>query len=431
MSDTLPLVPRRAFLEALDSAVDHARGAEEHLGLVLVDLGNLRAINHSHGYDIGDRLLTEAGHQLLAVGKLPDTVFRVSSHTFAFLLRQLRNPAFIALAVNRIQRLLDESLHIDADMLPVALKIGLAVNRAGLQPAHAMLMAAEASLAQVKLGRTLQIDELIAEETRPQPGPVLEHQFSQALYDNAFELYFQPKVDLRNGRVRSAEALLRWSLPGHGFVSPEQIIQLAAASGQIYELTRWVVNRALRYLREWRGHWELPLAVNIPASLVNHPDLPNMIKGALAIWGADPAMLTLEITEDAIIEDKEAGFSSLKQLCALGLHLSIDDFGTGYSSLSYFKHIPATELKIDKSFVNRLLDDEQDKALVRIIVDIAHLFGLTVVAEGVEDSATLEVLRAIDCDVVQGYVFARPLAPREFLDWYANWQYAVADDTTS
>ncbi|QIB66021.1 putative bifunctional diguanylate cyclase/phosphodiesterase [Kineobactrum salinum] len=431
MSDVLHLVPRGEFLEVLGGAVDHAREGEEHLGLLLVDLGNLAAINHRHGYDIGDGLLREAGSQLLAVGKLPDTVFRISSHTFAFLLRQLNNPAFIALAVNRIQRLLDESLYIDADMLPVAVKIGLTVNRAGRQPAHAMLMSAEASLSQVKRGRALQIDELIAEEAPRQRNLVLEQQFSQALYDNDFELYFQPKIDLRSGQVCGAEALLRWSLQGYGSVPPEQIVQMAETSGQGYELAHWVVNRALRYLREWRGSWELPLAVNIQAGLVNHPDLANMIQGALAIWGASPAMLAVEITEDAIIEDKEAGFSCLKQLRALGLQLSIDDFGTGYSSLSYFRHIPATELKIDKSFISRLLGDEQERALVRIIVDIAHLFGLTVVAEGVEDSATLEALRVLDCDVVQGYFFARPLPPQELLDWYAKRRGAALDDTRS
>lgn len=421
MPDILPLVPRRAFLEILGTAVDDARREEGHLGLLLVDLGNLRAINHRHGYDIGDHLVAEAGRQLLAVGKLPDTVFRISSHTFAFVLRQLSNPAFIALAVNRVQHLLDEALYIDADMLPVALRIGLAVNRAGAQPAHGMLMHAEASLAQVRLGGTLHVDKLIAEEVPPQHNAALEQQFSQALYDNAFDLYFQPKIDLRNGQVCSAEALLRWQLPDKRWVAPEQIVQLAAASGQSYELARWVLNRALRYLREWREQWALPLAVNLQAGLVNHPDLPNMIQGALAIWGVDPAVLTIEITEDAIIEDKETGFASLEQLRSLGVHLSIDDFGTGYSSLSYFKHIPASELKIDKSFVRRLLDDEQDLALVRIIIDIAHLFGLHVVAEGVEDNASLDALRDMGCDVAQGYLFSRPLPAREFLAWVAHW----------
>ena len=142
-----------------------------------------------------------------------------------------------------------------------------------------------------------------------------------------------------------------------------------------------------------------------------------MMQSALAIWGADPATITVEITEGAVIEDKEAGFDNLAQLRELGLGLSIDDFGTGFSSLSYFKEIPATEIKIDRSFVIRLLEDTQDQNLVRIIIDIGHLFGLDVVAEGVEDEATLEMLRALGCDIVQGYFYARPMPEAELRAW--------------
>ena len=194
-------------------------------------------------------------------------------------------------------------------------------------------------------------------------------------------------------------------------------MQLAEASGQTYELTRWVVNRALRAMREWRDTVALPVAVNIPAGLVNSPDLANMLSGALSIWGVEPSMLTLEVTEGAVIEDKEAGFNNLLHLRELGMGLSIDDFGTGYSSLSYFEHIPATEIKIDQSFVRRILGDSRDRALVGIIVDIAHLFDFAVVAEGVEDNQTLQYLRELGCDIVQGYLYSRPLPEDELLAW--------------
>jgi len=217
--------------------------------------------------------------------------------------------------------------------------------------------------------------------------------------------------------VYGAEALIRWHLPDHGYVPPEELIALALVSGRSYELTRWVINRALRYQREWKEDFTLPLAINLPADLVSSPDLANMLQSALAIWGADPASVTVEITEGAVIEDKEAGFHNLEQLRSLGLGLSIDDFGTGFSSLSYFKEIPATEIKIDRSFVMRLLEDEQDQNLVKIIIDIGHLFNLEVVAEGVEDSATLDILRELGCDIVQGFLFARPMPEAELREW--------------
>ncbi|MFO7553366.1 MAG: bifunctional diguanylate cyclase/phosphodiesterase [Haliea sp.] len=411
------VLDRAGFIAALDVSVTQARRAGDHLGLLLIDLSNLRLINHRHGYGIGDLLLAEAGRQLLATSKLPDTVFRIGGHTFAFILPQLDTPAFIALAMNRVQRLLDGALYIDEEILPVQLRIGLAVNLHGKHSPLVTLARAEASLAQVKQGNALEIDAMIGEDDDAREDTAFEQHFSEALYDNAFDLHFQPKVDLRTGRVCGAEALLRWHLPGHGAVSPERVVQLAEASGQTYELTRWVVNRALRAMREWRDTVVLPVAVNIPAGLVNSPDLANMLSGALSIWGVEPSMLTLEVTEGAVIEDKEAGFNNLLNLRELGMGLSIDDFGTGYSSLSYFEHIPATEIKIDQSFVRRILGDSRDRALVGIIVEIAHLFDFAVVAEGVEDNQTLQYLRDLGCDMVQGYLYSRPLPERELLAW--------------
>lgn len=417
MADATPTLDRAGFIAALGTFVDQARASGDHLGLMLIDLSNLRLINHRHGYEIGDHLLAEAGRQLLAISKLADTVFRIGGHSFAFILPRLDTPAFIALALNRVQRLLEETLHIDDGILPVQLRIGLAVNLESRHSPMVTLARAESSLTRVKQGNALEIDALIREQDEAREGTALEQHFSEALYDNAFDLYFQPKVDLQTGRVCSAEALIRWHLPGYGAVSPERVVQLAEAAGQTYELTRWVVNRALRAMREWRDTVVLPVAVNVPAGLVNSPDLANMLHGALSIWGVEPSMLTVEVTEGAVIEDKEAGFDNLQLLRELGMGLSIDDFGTGYSSLSYFKHIPATEIKIDQSFVRRILNDPQDRALVGIIIEIAHLFDFSVVAEGVEDVETLQCLRELGCDIAQGYLYSRPLPEQELLDW--------------
>ena len=419
--EDLPEIQRAAFIRALTGAVAGARKDSSQLGMLLIDLTNLSRINHYHGYGTGDRMLATAYQQLLGVSKLPDTVFRVGSHRFAFILPGLTNPAFIALALNKVTRLLEGELFIDADMVSVDLKVGISVNHAGNLDTMAMLALSEASLSHVKLGGSHRMEDLLGEDGGVRADFQLEQRFTEALRDNAFELYFQPKVNLATGRVESAEALLRWTPEGGEPVSPEMVVQLADAAGRAFELTKWVVHTAMRQLKSWRDTLDVGLALNIQPGLVGNPDLPALLRDAMVIWGVSPDKVTVEITEGAIIEDKESGFDNLLKLKNQGINLSIDDFGTGYSSLSYFKHIPAAELKIDKSFVSSMMVDTQDLELVKIMIHIAHQFGLTVVAEGVEDRVSMERLRELGCDYIQGYYFSRPLPASEFESWMRDW----------
>lgn len=420
--EKLPPIERELFIRLLGRAVAAAGKDASHLGLLLVDLSNLARINHYHGYEAGDLVLKTAFEQLLGISKMPDTVFRVGSHRFAFILPDLGNPAFIALAMNKVQRLLKTELHDDSSMIGVDVKIGLAINRQGGRDVMAMLALAEASLSHVKLGGTQRIEDILGEDNDEAHNLQLEHHFIEALQDNDFELHFQPKIDLRSGRVSGAEALLRWQTHEGQWISPEIVVELAETKGRAYELTKWVVHRAMRQLKDWQGSMDISLAVNVPASLVGNSDLSSLLHDAIAIWGVDPARVTVEITESAIIEDKQSGFDNLLKIKDRGIKLSIDDFGTGYSSLSYFKHIPAAELKIDKSFVQSMMIDSQDLELVKIMIYIAHQFGLKVVAEGVEDKASLDMLRELGCDFIQGYYFSKPLPREEFESWVRHWE---------
>ena len=419
--NTLPGIEREQFIRQLGKAVDDARADQSHLGLMLIDLTNLARINHYHGYEAGDRLLQVAYNQLQQLSKLPDSVFRVGSHRFSFILSDLGNPGFIALAMNRVHRSLDVELQGDSDRLGVDVKIGIAINRRGSRESMAVLAQAEASLSHVKMGGVQRIEDVLAEDAGEPVQMRLEQSLAEALQDNAFELYFQPKVELTSGRLRSAEALLRWRSPDGEDISPEFIVEWAESTGRSYDLTKWVVHRALRQMREWQGNLDVGLAVNVPANLAGDPDLPALLHDAIAIWGVDPAKVTVELTERAIIEDKQSGFDNLLKLKEMGVRISIDDFGTGYSSLSYFKHIPAAELKIDKSFVDSMLVDSQDMELVKIIIHIAHQFDLTVVAEGVEDQESLVMLRELGCDYAQGYHLGRPQSADQFEAWVRNW----------
>ncbi len=417
MVHELPEIQRQAFITALETAVAHARAESDNIGLLLIDIANLTQVNHLHGYPAGDAMLSSACHHLLAISKLPDTVFRIGSHQFAFILPGLTNPAFISLAMNRIQRLLEEELSVDAGRLAPEIRIGLSVNLEGRREALSVLALAEASLANAKLGGQYRLEDLIGEDVEVQRDLSLEQDFRDALYENAFELYYQPKVSIADGSVVSAEALLRW-IPAHRDpVAPEIVLQLADDAGKGFELTKWVVHRTLRQIRDWQDGPGVKLALNIQANMVNNPDLAAMLKDSLRIWGVEPSQLTVEITESGIIEDKESGFDNLQALRKQGINMAIDDFGTGYSSLSYFKHIPATELKIDRSFIGRMLEEPLDLELVKAIIHLAHQFGLTVVAEGVEDEDTLDLLRELNCDYAQGYYFSPPLPGSEFVTW--------------
>ena len=417
MVHELPEIQRQAFVTALETAVADARARTTNIGLLLVDIANLSQVNHFHGYPAGDDMLASACHHLLSISKLPDTVFRIGSHQFAFILPGLTNPAFISLAMNRIHRLLEEKLSSQTERLAPEIRIGLSVNLEGRRDALVVLALAEASLAHAKLGGQHRLEDLIGEDVDVARDLSLEQDFRDALHDNAFDLYFQPKVSIADGTVDSAEALLRWLPEDREPVPPEMVLQLADEAGKGYELTKWVVHRTLRQLKDWQEGPGVQLALNVQANMVNNPDLASMLKDSLRIWGVKPDQLTVEITESGIIEDKESGFDNLLSLRKQGINMAIDDFGTGYSSLSYFKHIPATELKIDRSFIGRMLTEPLDLELVKAIIHLAHQFGLSVVAEGVEDEQTLSLLGELGCDYAQGYYFSPPLPAAEFEAW--------------
>ncbi|MEP4487003.1 MAG: bifunctional diguanylate cyclase/phosphodiesterase [Halioglobus sp.] len=418
----LPEIERQAFLSSLRSAIAEVDADESNLGLLLIDLTNLGLINLDQGYDLGDQVLLAAWNALLDVSKLPDTVFRLGGHTFAFILPGLDNPAFISLALNKVQRLLEEVVQPLLDDLELEVRVGLCVNPGGRRTVEETLATAEASLKHIKRGGQYRLEDLVGDEPQIVHDAGLERKLREAFEENAFELYFQPKISLDSGKVVGAEALLRWFPSGYGTIDPEQVLQMAEEIGRGYDLTKWVVHSTLRQIKSWQSTLDLPLALNVQPAMVGNPELTSMIRDALAIWGVDPRRLTIEITESGVIEDKSSGYSHMMKLREQGIGLAIDDFGTGYSSLSYFKHIPATELKIDKAFVLSMIEEPLDLELVKAIVHLTHRFGLKVVAEGVESQEALDVLKEIKCDTAQGFLFSPPLPQDAFEQWVADWK---------
>ncbi len=411
--NSLPAIERQKFLYSLSQYIDATVKDDNTLGLLLVDIVNLTQINHTYKFTHGDQALCHCYTRLLSISRMPDTVFRVGDRKFVFILPALKNPSFIALALNKVNKVLQEDFVIDNKGVQLDIKIGIALNQGARFGSEETLQLAESSLKKAKT--TNDSFSLPTPENERQETQVLEKLFEDKLKTNDFELHYQPKVNLLTGEIESAEALLRWQIPGEGYVSPEVAVALAEKTGQSFTLTKWVMHTAIRQLKDWEKRGlSLSIAINIPANLIQEPELFTLVQDSLAIWGVIKSQLTLEITESAVIEDKESGFDSLSKLKDFGIKLSIDDFGTGYSSLSYFKKIPANELKIDKSFVLNMLTSSEDQQIVKIIVDIAHVFGLRLVAEGIEDQQTYDHLKELGCDYGQGYHISRPLPADEF-----------------
>lgn len=247
----------------------------------------------------------------------------------------------------------------------------------------------------------------------------LDIELGRAINASELRVNYQPQVDIRTGRCVSAEALVRWTAPGQREISPEILIGIAENAGLINPLTLWILNTALRHTAVFSAAGiDIGISVNLTPKILEDKELPQIVQQALDIWGVPASTLTLEITESSMINDLKSSLAMLSSLRELGVRLSIDDFGTGYSSLAYLKHFPVHELKIDMLFVRNMLKSRGDKQLVRAIIDLAHDFELSTVAEGVEDQETFDLLRDFGCDLAQGFQLSRALPDTDFINWY-------------
>ena len=243
----------------------------------------------------------------------------------------------------------------------------------------------------------------------------------QAIEREELELYYQPKGRLPNGDLAGVEALLRWSHPQRGLILPDQFIPLAEGSGLIKPLDRWVLAAALRQCRAWhQAGWTIPVAVNLSSRNLQDPRLPDTVAELLRACDVPAGLLELEVTESAVMADPAQAEEILARLRALGVEVALDDFGTGYSSLGRLKHLPVDEIKLDRQFVKEMASDTNDLAIVRAGLDLSHHLGLRVVAEGIEDAATWELLASLGCDVGQGYHLSRPLPAAELEAWLSG-----------
>ena len=414
--DALTGLPNRVRIgERLESL-----GATAKAAVVVLDLDRFAAINDALGHPVGDQLLRQVGSRL--AGQLPPQAMlaRLWGDEFAFLLEGMDRPAVRSFA----QMLLDAlrtPMEVEGQRLDVSGSLGIAFHPADGIGLNALLQRAELAMYEAK---RRQCGFMLAEEVGPGPLPEqlsLIGEMRDALEKREFILHYQPKLDLANGRVVGAEALLRWQHPERGLMPPGLFIPFAERTGFIREITPWLLGEVAAQTAAWRAQGlDLVVSANLSARDLLDPSLVALVRDLIARHGLPPAAFCLEITESALMEDPALAQAHLDELAAFGVKLSIDDYGAGQASLTYVKSLPVHEIKIDQSFIRSLNDSPKDVAIVRSTIALGHALGFSVVAEGIETEADQIWLGESGCDVGQGYFIARPMAAAAFADWVAG-----------
>ncbi|WP_432832072.1 putative bifunctional diguanylate cyclase/phosphodiesterase [Dactylosporangium sp. CA-092794] len=413
--DPLTELPNRQRFQAL---TDELRAAGTPLAVLLIDLDRFKDVNDALGHDVGDQLLRQVGERLQERLGGRGTVARFGGDEFAVLLPDIRTREVAVAIGDDLSAAMEQPIPIGHLRLNARASIGVALAPEHGDDAKTLIQRADVAMYVAKDTRT-GMRVYTADDDRNSPRRLaMAADLREAIQRRDLMVVFQPKLETATGVVVGAEALARWHHPLHGFVPPDEFIPLAEHSGLIRPLTLHVLEVSLRRCAGWRrmGH-DMHVAVNLSPSSLQESDLPDIVARLLGQAGVPASALTLEITESSIMADPTGATVILDRLHALGVKLAIDDFGTGYSSLGRLRELPIHEMKIDRSFVQRIAVDHRDRAVVRSAVQLGHALDLMVVAEGVEDEQTLLHLRREGCNLVQGYHISKPLPADDFAEW--------------
>ena len=417
--DTLTALPNRAlYSERLDQAIEAAARVDSPLAVLLMDLDHFKDVNDSLGHPIGDMLLCEVSARVQSVvRRSTETVARLGGDEFAILLPDATVADAKQIAAE-IMHALEAPMTLDGHLVDVRASIGIAAFPADGRESATLLRRADVAMYAAKrknLGVAVWDDDY---DQHSSDRLSLMTDLRQAVDNDELTLVYQPKVPLGSTSENYVEALVRWRHPTRGVVPPLEFIPFAEQTGYIRAITQWVLAHAVAQCAAWRAEGlAMNVSINLSARDLMDSELPERFALMLQQNFCAARWFTLEITESAILDDPAHAIENLKRLHALGCRLAIDDYGTGYSSLAYLRHLPVHELKIDKTFVIGMAHDRSDVVIVRSTIDLAHNMGLAVVAEGVEDEATFDRLRALGCDMVQGYWLSRPLGAAEIPAW--------------
>ena len=424
LHDPLTGLPNRTLVtDRLQQALSLTGRHERRVALLLLDLDHFKVINDTFGHGMGDRVLQEIAARLLATLRESDTVGRLGGDEFAVVLPDVGNDAVAESVAANIRQTLQAPMRLQGiDFHPEA-SIGTAVSSGPHDTPENLLRYADVAMYRAKregVGQVRYDPDLDAEQLR---GFDLVGQLRHAISKEQLVLHYQPKIALDSGRVIGIESLVRWQHPARGLIGPSEFVPLAEMTGATRPLLRWVLQKALADSRTWdMAGFDGSIAVNISPQSLHDPDLPRVVSELLEddVGAGKPRRLELEITENAIMVDPDGAVAAMSRLQDLGVSFSIDDFGTGYSSLTHLKMLPASAIKIDKSFIRNMDEDERDAFIVRTAVTLAHDLHIDVIAEGVERQAVCDLLKRLGCDSAQGYLFARPMPRDEVGPWLSR-----------
>ena len=417
--DPLTNLPNRlAFESQLAQSLRICARENEQLALMLIDLDNFKNINDTLGHPVGDKLLQNVAVRLGEAVRSSDLVARLGGDEFVVVLADIDSPLSAARVASKIQQQLADSYRIDDQALYATPSIGISLYPVDGTDPSTLLSNADRAMYHAKgAGRnnyqfySPRMNEAAGERLR------MENELRRAIASIApasceFSIHFQPQIETASGRTVGLEALLRWHNPTFGQVPPSRFIAIAEETGLIQPLGDWVVwetCRLISLMKEEHGIANIRVAINISAQQLRHENLLQMVRGALACYELSPHDIELEVTESTAMHSPETTLSILDQLSAMGIKLAIDDFGTGYSSLAYLKHMPIQRLKLDRSFVLDIESDANDAAICSATIALGHSLGLELVAEGVETPAQRDFLADLGCDVLQGYLYSKPM----------------------
>ncbi len=417
--DVLTQLPNRlAFESQLTHALRVCEREARQLALMLIDLDNFKNINDTLGHHIGDGLLQQVAGRLRESVRASDLVARLGGDEFVVVLPEIEGPLTAARVADKIQTALSENYRIEEHLLYTTPSIGISLYPGDGATSGMLLRNADSAMYHAKsVGRNnhqfyaSRMNEVASERLQ------MENALRQAIAgiglpeSRQFALHFQPQIAAGSGRVVGLEALLRWTSPTFGPISPLRFIPLAEETGLIQPLGDWVLWESCRLIQRLRqlGLGDIRVAINISAQQLRHENLLLLVRGALSCYELEPDAIELEITESTAMHNPETTLGILDQLAAMGVDLAIDDFGTGHSSLAYLKHLPIKRLKLDRSFVSDIETDANDASICAAIIALGHNLGLELVAEGVETATQSEFLTRLGCDYLQGFLFAKAL----------------------
>jgi diguanylate cyclase (GGDEF)-like protein len=415
VTDDLTALPnRRLFQQRLEEAIARGDRAGDGMAVLIVDLDRFKELNDALGHHSGDQLLRQIGPRLSSLLRPVDTLARLGGDEFGVVIDAPANEMDALAVANRIRDVLAQPFVVQALALRVDASIGIALFPGHADTAGELLRRADVAMYQAKelrSGRELYAPE---RDTHSRDRLALAAELERALHGDEIEVYFQPKADARTREIAAVEALARWRHPVHGLLQPGDFIPLAETTGLIRSLTRRVMDLALAQCVAWRQDgFDLRVSVNVSVADLLDDNLPTQVAAALEHHQLPSTALVIEITESSVLTDPVRIHDVLSRLKQIGVLLALDDFGTGFSSLGHLKSLPVDEIKIDRSFVDQMTTNTADSAIVHATIQLAHRLGKRVVAEGVEDENTWQLLAAAGCHLIQGYALSCPLPPEQ------------------